>query len=129
MSVFHPEGVKHHSPANIAGKKDNEQLTRTPKGCHINSIMTTVKLFGALRDRAGTGKVEIPEGVTIREILDRLGEKYGPPVRDLLLEEKAGRPVKRQPVVILIAGLPQLDLERRVGPEETVSIFPAVAGG
>lgn len=91
--------------------------------------MTTVKLFGALRDRAGTGAVEVPGDRTIREILDRLGEKYGPPVRDLLLEEREGGAVKRQPVVILIGGMPQLDLERRVGPDETVTIFPAVAGG
>ena len=88
-----------------------------------------MKLFGALRDRAGTGKVEIPEGMSIRGILEYLGQTYGPPVRDLLLEEKDGRKEKRQPVVILIEGMPQRDLEREVGRDETVTIFPAVAGG
>ncbi len=91
--------------------------------------MATVKLFGVLRDRAGTGKVEVPGGMTIRGILEYLGKIYGSPVRDLLLEEKAGRQEKRQPVVILIEGRPQIDLEREVGRDETVTIFPAVAGG
>ncbi len=91
--------------------------------------MAKVKLFGVLRDRAGTGRVEVPGEVTIRGILEYLAETYGPPVRDLLLEEKGGRPVKRQPVVILIGGRPQLDPDRKVGLEETVTIFPAVAGG
>ena len=91
--------------------------------------MTTVKLFGVMRDRAGTGAVELPEGVTIRGILERLSETYGPPARDLLLEERDGITVKRQPVVILIGGMPQLDLDRPVNRDETVTIFPAVAGG
>ncbi|MDP8236321.1 MAG: MoaD/ThiS family protein [Candidatus Erginobacter occultus] len=88
-----------------------------------------MKLFGALRDRAGTGMVEAPGGMTIRGILEYLGKTYGPPVRDLLLEEKDGRQEKRQPVVLLIEGRPQIDLEREVGRDETVTIFPAVAGG
>lgn len=91
--------------------------------------MATVKLFGALRDRAGTGKTEFGEELTLLEILKLLSEVYGPQVGELLLAEKAGRPVKRQPVIILIGGLPQTDLERKVGREETVTIFPAVAGG
>ncbi len=91
--------------------------------------MTAVKLFGVLRDRAGTGKVEVPEEMTIRGILENLAETYGEPVGSLLLEEKDGGRVKRQPVVILIGGIAQPDLERKVGREETVSIFPAVAGG
>jgi molybdopterin converting factor small subunit len=91
--------------------------------------MAKVKLFGALRDRAEIGMVEAPGGMTIRGILEHLGKTYGSPVRDLLLEEKDGRMVKRQAVVILIEGRSQIDLERPVGLEETVTIFPAVAGG
>jgi len=67
--------------------------------------------------------------MTIRGILEYLGQTYGSPVRDLLLEEREGATLKRQPVVILIEGRPQIDLERPVGLEETVTIFPAVAGG
>ncbi len=91
--------------------------------------MAMVKLFGALRDRAGAGRVEVSGEVTIRGILEYLAETYGEPVASLLLEEREGETVKRQPVVILIGGLPQLDPDRKVGPEETVTIFPAVAGG
>jgi molybdopterin converting factor small subunit len=91
--------------------------------------MATVKLFGVLRDRAGLGETEFTEDLTLLEILEHLGERYGSGVEQLLLEEKDGRGVKRQPVVILIGGMAQIDLERKVGREETVSIFPAVAGG
>ena len=91
--------------------------------------MAKVKLFGVLRDRAGTGEAELAGDLTLREILERLGERYGPEVERLLLEERDGRKVKRHPVVLLIGGMPQIDLERPVGTDETVTIFPAVAGG
>lgn len=91
--------------------------------------MAKVKLFGVLRDRAGSGETELAGDLTVFGILERLGERYGPEVEGLLLEEKDGRTVKRPPVVILIEGRPQINLERRVGSGETVSIFPAVAGG
>jgi molybdopterin converting factor small subunit len=91
--------------------------------------MATVKLFGVLRDRAGIGETEFTEDQTLFKILESLGERYGSGVEQLLLEEKDGRRVKRPPVVILIEGRPQIDLDRLVGPAETVSIFPAVAGG
>lgn len=91
--------------------------------------MAKVKLFGVLRDRAGTGETELAGDLTIFGILERLGERYGPGVEQLLLEEQDGRKVKRPPVVVLIGGMAQIDLERKVGREETVSIFPAVAGG
>lgn len=91
--------------------------------------MATVKLFGVLRDRAKIKEVSLPGDMTIHQILVNLGEKYGPEVKELLFEEKEGKLVKRPPVVILINGISQVDLERVVGDDEVVSIFPAVAGG
>ena len=91
--------------------------------------MAMVKLFGALRDRAGIGMVEIPEEMTIGEILEYLARTYGEAVGGLLLEEREGETVRREPVVILIGGIAQPDLGRPVATEETVTIFPAVAGG
>lgn len=91
--------------------------------------MTRIKLFGVLRDRAATNEVSVPDGRTIRQILGILSENYGREVGDLLLEEKEGELTKRHPVVILINGVSQVDLERVVDEGEEVSIFPAVAGG
>jgi len=91
--------------------------------------MATVKLFGTLRDRAGTGRIQVEGGKTILRILEHLAELYGPEVRNLLLEEKDGKMCKRLPVVILINGISQINLDRTVGEEETVTVFPAVAGG
>lgn len=91
--------------------------------------MTKVKLFGVLRDRAQGDEVAVPAGKTIWEILGLLGEEYGSEVKNLLLEEKDGQMRKRHPVVILINGISQVDLDRVVGDDETVSIFPAIAGG
>ena len=91
--------------------------------------MAKVKLFGALRDRAATHEVAVPDGKTIRQILVYLADEYGREVGDLLLEKKDGELQKRHPVVILINGISQVDLEKVVGDGEGVSIFPAVAGG
>jgi len=91
--------------------------------------MATVKLFGTLRDRAGTARIRVEGGKTILWILEYLSELYGPEVGNLLLEEKDGQMRKRLPVVILINGISQINLDRTVGEEETVTIFPAVAGG
>jgi MoaD family protein len=92
-------------------------------------VMATIKIFGTLRDRAGIGQIKISGGKTIWQILALLGEKYGDLVRRLLLEEKDGELVKRAPVVIIINGHTQVDLRRIVEDGETVTIFPAVAGG
>ena len=91
--------------------------------------MTKVKLFGVLRDRAKSTEVSVPGDRTIWQILGLLGKIYGPAVGDLLLEEKDGEMKKRHPVVILINGVSQVNLDRVVGDDETVSIFPAIAGG
>ena len=91
--------------------------------------MATVKLFGTLRDRTGTDRIRVEGGKTILWILEYLAELYGPEVRNLLLEKKDGKTRKRLPVVILINGISQIDLDRTVGEEETVTVFPAVAGG
>ena len=91
--------------------------------------MATVKLFGTLKDRAGTNRIQVEGERTIIQILEHLAELYGPEVRNLLLEEKKGKLCKRVPVVILINGISQIDLTRVVGEEQAVSIFPAVAGG
>jgi len=92
-------------------------------------VMATIKIFGTLRDRAGIGQIKISGGKTIWQILALLGEKYGDSVRRLLLEEKDGELVKSAPVVIIINGHTQVDLGRIVEDGETVTIFPAVAGG
>jgi molybdopterin converting factor small subunit len=91
--------------------------------------MTKVRLFGALRDRVGRNEVDLPGGTSLMGILASLAELYGEPVGRLLLEESDGTLKKRQPVVILISGRTQKDLDRLVTNGETVSIFPAVAGG
>ena len=91
--------------------------------------MAAVKLFGTLRDRAQTSQVRVEGDKTIFQILEHLTELYGSEVRNLLLEEKEGKPQKRLPVVILINGISQIDLTRIVKDEDTVTIFPAVAGG
>ena len=89
----------------------------------------TVKLFGVLRDRTKTNCVQVEGEKTILRILEHLAELYGPEVRNLLLEEKDGKVNKRLPVIILINGISQIDLGRIVEDGETVTIFPAVAGG
>ena len=89
----------------------------------------TVKLFGVLRDRTRTNRVQVEGKKTILRILEHLSELYGPAVRNLLLEEKDGKVNKRLPVIILINGISQIDLGRIVEDGETVTIFPAVAGG
>jgi molybdopterin converting factor small subunit len=64
-------------------------LAGTDNQLEVTTI--TVKLFGVLRDRTRTNRVQVEGEKTILRILEHLAELYGPEVRNLLLEKKTGR--------------------------------------
>lgn len=90
-----------------------------------------VKFYATLRDIAGVKTVEIPisYGVTAKEVLDTIIEKFPAMKKELLRED--GRLYGH--VHFFINGrdvqFTENDLETRIMPEDEISLFPAVGGG
>ena len=88
--------------------------------------MATVKLFGNLRQLAGATAVTIP-GRSVRQLLDQLCTHY-PALETAVFDNNQLRPHVR----IMIAGRDiELDqgLETAVNSDDTLAIFPPIAGG
>jgi len=89
-----------------------------------------VRAFATLHDLIGGSMVlELPEGSTIRSLLDELVKRFGKAFREAVLNED-GKPIKF--VKILVNGrdidfLSGLDTVLRDGDE--VFLFPPVGGG
>jgi MoaD family protein len=85
--------------------------------------MPLVKLYANLRKLAGTKELSITGG-TIGAVLNELGNRY-PPVGDVILEN--GK--LRQHIVVTLNGYNIIDLETPVTEQDSVAIFPPIAGG
>ena len=90
-----------------------------------------VNLFATLRELAGhrTVQFDMPDGSTVRELLDRVITEY-PAMRDELFGED-GELFGHVHVFINGRDAPLLDRKLATVLEEadTVDVFPAVAGG
>ncbi|MHC4956653.1 MAG: ubiquitin-like small modifier protein 1 [Planctomycetota bacterium] len=90
-----------------------------------------VNLFATLREVAGkkTVEFELADGVTVRELLDRVIERY-PVMREKLFDED-GELFGHVHVFINGRDAPHLDraLDTPLTPADKVDLFPAVGGG
>jgi molybdopterin synthase sulfur carrier subunit len=90
-----------------------------------------VDLYATLRLLVGkkTVDVSLPEGATVRDLLDAVVQRF-PPLADQLLNQ-AGHLSRHVNVFIDGRGAPYLDdgLDTVLRPDQKVDIFPAVAGG
>ena len=90
-----------------------------------------VHFYATLRQIVGGKTVEMPltHGVTVREMIDEIITRY-PRLRPELLDEN-GHLYRHVHVFINGRDASLLDdgLETKVMPEDTVNIFPPVAGG
>lgn len=90
-----------------------------------------VNFYATLRDVVGqkTVDIDIPTNATVRQLVDKVVERY-PLLRDKLLNQEDNL---WGHVHVFINGrdAPFLDDEMQtvIKPEDTVSIFPAVGGG
>ena len=88
-----------------------------------------VKFFAYLRDYTGCSETNLPLVPTIGELARILSERYGPKLRDKLLspEGELG-----QEIIVMVNGRHVLHLGGLDAPlkeDDTVQIFPMVAGG
>jgi MoaD family protein len=82
-----------------------------------------VKLFANLRKLAGTKELSV-NGATLGMVLEEL-IRVSPPVGEILLRDGEIGPH----VVITLNGHNIIDLETPVTEQDTVAIFPPIAGG
>ncbi len=85
--------------------------------------MPQVKLYANLRKLAGTKELSTAE-TTLRSVLKRLAEQ-NPPLGAAIVNGEELRPH----VVITINGHNVTDLETPVNEQDTIAIFPPIAGG
>ena len=97
----------------------------------VRCVMFRVNLYATLRDVIGgkTVEVDLPDGVTAQQLVERLVEMH-PPLRDKLLDEE----MHFQPhMKLFVNGREVVYLEQRfdtpLHPDDRVDIFPPVAGG
>ncbi len=85
--------------------------------------MPAIKLYANLRDIAGTKELSVT-GSNLGETLDELVRQY-PALEGMILEDGQIRPH----FVITINGHNATDLEAPVTEDDTIAIFPPIAGG
>ncbi len=85
--------------------------------------MPTVKLHANLRRLAGTKELSIT-GATVGVVMNELARQY-PPVGEFLLENGG----LRQHAIVTLNGHHITDLEMPVMEQDSIAIFPPIAGG
>jgi molybdopterin synthase sulfur carrier subunit len=85
--------------------------------------MPVVKLYANLRKLAGTKELSI-NGTTVGTVLEEL-MRQSPPVGEIILRDGEIGPH----VVITLNGHNITDLETPVTEQDTVAVFPPIAGG
>jgi len=88
-----------------------------------------VKFFAFIREMTGCPEITMPVVPTVGDLARSLGERYGPKLRNKLLasDDKLG-----PEIIILINGrhVAHLgEINAALKDDDTVQIFPVVAGG
>jgi len=93
--------------------------------------MVLVKFFASFRELTGEPRVTV-EGInTVRELLEKLIERYGDKFSKEVFEDPEHRKL-RHTVNILINGRSVVlmdNLETKISDSDSVAIFPPVSGG
>ncbi len=95
------------------------------------NLKIEVRLFAGLRELAKQKAVteDLPDGSTVADVINRLGDRFGPDFRKQVLDER-GRPNESFRILVngqSIAALQGAETKLRDG--DVVAIFPPVAGG
>ncbi len=90
-----------------------------------------VNFYATLRQIVGAKSIELPvtDGITVRQLIEAVIARY-PALRRELLDDQ-GNLYSYVHVFINGRDAPYLDqgLDTRLSPDDTVSLFPPVAGG
>ena len=85
-------------------------------GQYSRAMKLTVRLFGAARDAAGSGRIEIEGAATVAELLAALGERC-PALREMLAVSAVAVNREFAPP------------ERGLTPGDEITLVPPVSGG
>lgn len=85
--------------------------------------MPTVKLYANLRKLAGTKELSIT-GETVGAVVSELARRH-PPVGEVVLENDK----LRQHIIVTVNGQHITDLGTPVAEQDSIAIFPPIAGG
>ena len=85
--------------------------------------MTLIKLYANLRTLAGTKEVSIT-GASLRDALNKLVQQ-NPALDGVIIEKGQIRPH----IVITINGQHAMDLDMTIKEQDSIAIFPPIAGG
>ena len=90
----------------------------------------TVKFFAYYRDATKVKEISVPATGTVWDLALVLIERFGKPIKDLLLNEEGNDFGKM--AIILVNGMNIVHTggkDTRLKEEDTVAVFPPVAGG
>ena len=95
-----------------------------------SSIRVFVQYYNILRARAGVASetLDLPNGATLRELLNHLAEAHGPVLREVLFTREGA--VQSHLVVFRNRELlPATDRDTVLADGDELMLFPAIAGG
>ena len=96
----------------------------------IERIQITVQFHNILRARAGIASetLDLPAGITLRELLQQVTETHGPVLREVLFTAEGA--VSSHLVVFRNRQLlPATDRDALLADGDELMLFPAIAGG
>ena len=90
-------------------------------------MRVTVHYMAQIKRAAGCAseEIEIPAAVTLRALLQSLGDQHPPPFRSMLLDD-AGEPRRS---LLFFVGEEHVDLAHPLKENDTVTILAPMAGG
>ena len=90
----------------------------------------TVKYFAYFRHFTGVPQEEFPSCADVCALLHALADKYGPKLREKILSPDGNGLGSDLILMINGRGVEHLGgFEAKLSPEDTVALFPVVAGG
>lgn len=92
--------------------------------------MATLRAFGNFRKEISTEEIDIPSGLTLKELIEWLAKNYNRNlIKSIFQNDSSDKLSLSKRVMILINGFTIFDLNHVIKPEDQVAIFPPVAGG
>jgi len=91
--------------------------------------MVQILLFATLREKYNTKKIELNTSGTLEEVIKEAAEKLGEDFFYEVFDPKTGEPRTDRIIMVNGRNIKHLPPNIKVNKEDTIAIFPPVAGG